>query len=361
VHMRNPWNRVATLFLRLQITVSDEDQSRAMIQSERMLDEKSLLHLMNDAMVGLKIGALLRLVDWLLGDGSLTLPVGAAAMRSSEMGFRRCYRARGAAFTRAAAMFFAVLVAAVAAICGTSRDALASAGCSAVNAGGFNVSAGSFGTKTVGDFTVGDNVTFIIASRNSGSWILRTAGFNNLDGSPIFATNASQTKSYTITGGNQDTTLTQYSGGITVTASCTVATAPTVISISPTSGPSGGSSVTIIGTGFTGVTSVNFGSNAASYTVNSDSSITGTLPAGSGTVDVTVTTPGGTSATNPADHFTYTATPGATPVTAAPSTLPAPIILPRPDPRRRSPQSHPKPTAPTAPQSPGQTSPTLQR
>ena len=40
--------------------------------------------------------------------------------------------------------------------------------------------------------------------------------------------------------------------------------------------------------------------------------ITATSPAGTGTVDVTVTTPGGTSATSPADQFTYTAAPAVT-------------------------------------------------
>jgi hypothetical protein len=46
------------------------------------------------------------------------------------------------------------------------------------------------------------------------------------------------------------------------------------------------------------------GSAAAGVSVASASKLTATSPAGSGTVDVTVTTPGGTSATGPADHFT---------------------------------------------------------
>ena len=49
-----------------------------------------------------------------------------------------------------------------------------------------------------------------------------------------------------------------------------------------------------------------FGTNAASaYTVNSPTSITATTPAGSDTVDTTVTTASGTSATSPADQYTY--------------------------------------------------------
>ena len=84
--------------------------------------------------------------------------------------------------------------------------------------------------------------------------------------------------------------------------------APTVSSVSPSSGPAaGGSSVTITGTGFITGSSVSFGANAATdLDVLSSTSITATSPAGSGTVDVTVSNANGTSAANPpADQFTY--------------------------------------------------------
>ena len=81
---------------------------------------------------------------------------------------------------------------------------------------------------------------------------------------------------------------------------------PVVSGISPTSGPAtGGTSVDITGTGFTGVTGVKFGGNAASFTFVSDTKITATAPAGSGVADVTVTTAGGTSQTGPGDRFNY--------------------------------------------------------
>ncbi len=86
-------------------------------------------------------------------------------------------------------------------------------------------------------------------------------------------------------------------------------TAPTVTAVSPTSGrSSGGTTVTITGTDFTGATAVKFGTTAAtSFTVNSNTQITATSPSHSlGTVDITVTTSYGTSATSSADHFTYT-------------------------------------------------------
>jgi len=53
---------------------------------------------------------------------------------------------------------------------------------------------------------------------------------------------------------------------------------------------------------------------AASFTVNSATSITATSPAmAGGTVDIIVTTPGGTSASSVADQFTYVLPPGPTP------------------------------------------------
>ena len=70
-----------------------------------------------------------------------------------------------------------------------------------------------------------------------------------------------------------------------------------VTSISPASGPAaGGTNVTITGSGLTGATGVSFGGAAAEqFTVLSDTEITATSPPGSGTVAVTVATPGGTS------------------------------------------------------------------
>jgi hypothetical protein len=88
--------------------------------------------------------------------------------------------------------------------------------------------------------------------------------------------------------------------------------APTVTGVNPRTGfPAGGTSVTITGSGFTGATSVQFAANpASSFTVVSDSQITATSPAGTGTVDVTVTNATGTSATSATDEFSY-ALPGA--------------------------------------------------
>ena len=57
---------------------------------------------------------------------------------------------------------------------------------------------------------------------------------------------------------------------------------PAVTGVSPGSGPStGGNTVTVTGTGFTGASAVAFGTvPATSFTVNSDTSITATVPPG---------------------------------------------------------------------------------
>lgn len=81
------------------------------------------------------------------------------------------------------------------------------------------------------------------------------------------------------------------------------APAPSIVSISPTSGAAtGGDTVTITGTGFTDALGVMFGDvPAASFMVNDDTSITAvTAPAAApGSVSVVVNGPTGTSAENP--------------------------------------------------------------
>lgn len=70
----------------------------------------------------------------------------------------------------------------------------------------------------------------------------------------------------------------------------------------------GGDSVIITGTGFTGATAVTFGATpAASFTVNSDKQITAVTPSvPPSTVEIQVTTPVGTSATDANHRFTFT-------------------------------------------------------
>ncbi len=76
-------------------------------------------------------------------------------------------------------------------------------------------------------------------------------------------------------------------------------TPPTITGFTPTTGPVG-TVVTITGTGFTGATQVRFNGTPATFTVNSNTSITATAPFGVVTGKITVHTPQGigTSAAN---------------------------------------------------------------
>jgi alpha-tubulin suppressor-like RCC1 family protein len=97
---------------------------------------------------------------------------------------------------------------------------------------------------------------------------------------------------------------------------------PTVKKLSAKSGPAaGGTTVTITGTRFEGVTAVRFGSSSArEFTVISPTSITAVSPPGAGTVDVTVTTIGGTSAIVKGDEFGFVpAVEGVSPAGGAPA------------------------------------------
>lgn len=119
---------------------------------------------------------------------------------------------------------------------------------------------------------------------------------------------------------NQNVSLTT-----TITGS---ALTPTVTGITPTIGSEiGGTCVTITGTGFTDKSTVRFGTvNAVSVIYVSAVHLMAIAPAGNGTVDITVTTAGGTSAKGPEDRFTYLAPPVAG-FTAIPSYGEVPLYV----------------------------------
>jgi macrolide-specific efflux system membrane fusion protein len=93
------------------------------------------------------------------------------------------------------------------------------------------------------------------------------------------------------------------------------APAPTITAMIPTSGPTG-SSVTLVGSGFTGATTVSFNGRAARFTVNSDTQLTATVPFRATSGPLTVATPVGRATS--AASFTVTAKPRPTP-TPSPS------------------------------------------
>jgi hypothetical protein len=97
---------------------------------------------------------------------------------------------------------------------------------------------------------------------------------------------------------------------------------PAITSVSPASGTTaGGTTVTVSGRAFTSsghslVIKVTFGGKAARYHVNAHSRVICTAPAGKGTVNVFVTTKGGTTAKVSADRYAYKAPVAAPTITA---------------------------------------------
>jgi hypothetical protein len=150
----------------------------------------------------------------------------------------------------------------------------------------------SFGVTTGCSWKPSSNVAWIVPSGSGGS-----------DGTVNYTVSANAgtaSRSGTITVGNQTFTVTQLA-------------APTVTSISPTSGTTaGGTPVTIGGTNFiAGNTTVTIGGTAAtSVNVTTPSTLTAVTPAhAAGAVNVVVTTPGGAGTLT--NGFTYVAPPGA--------------------------------------------------
>ncbi|GAA1240041.1 hypothetical protein GCM10009665_33650 [Kitasatospora nipponensis] len=88
--------------------------------------------------------------------------------------------------------------------------------------------------------------------------------------------------------------------------------APILLTLVPPQGPTtGGNPAILVGTGLSGATAVMFGTTpAATFNVMFDGAITATVPPGTGSVQVTVVTPSGTSN---AATYTY--------VEAAPPTI----------------------------------------
>jgi hypothetical protein len=171
-------------------------------------------------------------------------------------------------------------------VTGVSPNQATTQGCTTVQIAGSgftNVTAVMFGNTAASSFNV-----------MSGNMIMATAPAHSAGVVDIIVDTSS--------GNSTPTSADQF----TYTAS-----APTVTAVGPSSGgTSGGTSVSITGTGFSGVSAVMFGTSAAtSFTVNSPTSISVTAPShAAGMVDITVVTSAGTSSMNSSDHFTYAST-----------------------------------------------------
>src|SRR3990172_6301387 len=143
------------------------------------------------------------------------------------------------------------------------------------------------------------------------------SGFNGATAVRFGTTNAS---AYTVVS-NTQITATVPAGAITAPISVvtpggtatssnsfTVVPPPSISGFSPASGPAG-TVVTINGSGFTGTTAVRFGAtNAAAFTVASNTQITATVPAGAITGQISVVAPGGTATSSGSFAVTVTFT-----------------------------------------------------
>jgi hypothetical protein len=159
----------------------------------------------------------------------------------------------------------------------------------------FTVSSAAFVSLTNGFTPTACPLTSSVAAGSSCSL--------NLAFAPVIPQNGVITGTATLT----DNNLNDLGDTQTLSLSGTAVGLPAITGLSPAFGPAaGGTVVTITGSQFTGATAVSFGGAAAtSVIVGSDNSITATAPAGSGTVDVVVTTAVGSSSTSAADRFLY--------------------------------------------------------
>lgn len=164
------------------------------------------------------------------------------------------------------------------------------------------------GSSNTSNFNVISNITgFSPSSASTGSNITLTgSGFNNATSVkfPQSGVNATITINNdgnitaTVPADSGQGNITVYSAGGSTSAG-TFSTTPTVTSYNGVTSGTVGTSVIVIGTGFTQVTAVKFYNGVgATFTVNSNTQITTSVPSGAVTGGVTVTTNSG-SATGP--------------------------------------------------------------
>ena len=156
-------------------------------------------------------------------------------------------------------------------------------------AGGTNITIVGINLLSTSSVTIGGVLATNVLVNNLGTSITATTPAGTVGAKPIVVT--------TLGGASTQSVTFTY-----------MAFAPTITSISPTTGPSvGGTAITITGTNFLGATIVKVGTGVAtSVVVVKDTQITAVTPAGtSGPQSVSVTTPSGTGSKPSA--FTYVA------------------------------------------------------
>jgi ABC-type transport system substrate-binding protein len=170
--------------------------------------------------------------------------------------------------------------------------------------GAVTVTNAAGGVSTSSPFTVGPTVaSFLPAKGAIGATVtISGSGFTGATDVTFGGTDAqsfsvvSDSKITAVIAAGTTTGAVEVIGpGGTSTSSKSLAFGLSVSSLTPDHGPVG-TSVTIGGSGFTGATAVKFnGTNAESFSVDSDTQITAAVAAGTKTGKVTVTGPGGTA------------------------------------------------------------------
>ena len=194
----------------------------------------------------------------------------------------------------------------------------------AVTAGNVNVTVTNAGGSAAGAYTysaAAPSITVLspVSGTTSGGTSVVITGtnfigttavtFGGVNATSFVVNSATQITALTPPRAPGSATIAVVTPGGTTTANFTFSSLPTATTLSPTSGTtSGGVTVTINGTNFTGATGVTFGgTNAASFTVVSATQITAVTPARTaGAITVDVITPGGIARAS--DVFTFVAT-----------------------------------------------------
>ncbi|PTN56228.1 autotransporter domain-containing protein [Stenotrophomonas panacihumi] len=200
------------------------------------------------------------------------------------------------------------------ALAGIVGNAAASTGCQLLNGASGTLAPGGtvfFNPSQAMNLNIGDQVTLSVSGTSNADLVYLMLGAETLN---LFTNGVPQQKSITLQTGviGGPSTLYLWSGNTNATGTTQyqvtcVSQAPSVTAASPVVGLAG-DTVQIDGAAFLGMTAVRFGTTAASYTLSSDTRLTAVVPAGSGTVPLTVTTDAGTVS---AGSFTYATVPGA--------------------------------------------------
>ncbi len=232
----------------------------------------------------------------------------------------------GTNFTGATAVKFNGMAASSFTVVGaTSITAVAPTG---VTTGKISVTTTGGTATSVSSFTVVAVPAIASFTPTSGAvGITVTLTGTNFTGTTAVRFNGTSATSYTVVSGTSITavvptngttgkiSLTTAGGTATSSLSFTVVAAPTITSFTPTSGAVG-TTVTLTGTNFTGVTAVKFnGTAASSYSVTNATTISAVAPTGVTTGKISVITPGGAATSS--SNFIVAALPSISAFTAS--------------------------------------------